>query len=97
MNDKLIESLARQAGYKHPEHVGQCEIYAYFDHKLLVELVLEEAIKACRNEWYELNNLYSSGDLSDPRAIGIHIGQKHGVMKSMFKIKEHFGIKDHGL
>ena len=41
MNER-IEKLAKQAGYKHPDAVGECEDYAYFDHKEFAELIVRE-------------------------------------------------------
>ena len=43
MNER-IEKLAREAGFKHPDHVGQCEIYAYFDHEKFAELIVSKCI-----------------------------------------------------
>jgi hypothetical protein len=37
-----IQELAREAGFEHPDHVGSCEIYAYFDHEKFAELLLRE-------------------------------------------------------
>jgi hypothetical protein len=31
MYNKRIQELAEQAGYKHPDAVGKCEDYAYFE------------------------------------------------------------------
>ena len=43
MNER-IEKLAKQAGYKHPDAVGECEDYAYFDHKEFAELIVKECL-----------------------------------------------------
>ena len=43
MNEK-IDQLARAAGFKHPDHVGLCEEYAYFDHVRFAELIVQECI-----------------------------------------------------
>jgi len=40
--NKRIQELAEQAGYKHPDAVGMCEDYAYFDHKKFAELIIRE-------------------------------------------------------
>ena len=47
MNQEQIEKLAKQAGFKHPDHVGLSEEYAYFDHKKFAELVAKEAKLEC--------------------------------------------------
>ena len=44
MNER-IRLLAVQAGYKHPDAVGECEDYAYFDHDKFAELLIEECAK----------------------------------------------------
>ena len=41
MNER-IQELAEQAGYKHPDAVGTCEDYAYFDHEKFAELIVVE-------------------------------------------------------
>jgi hypothetical protein len=41
MNEQ-IKLLAEQAGYKHPDAVGRCEDYAYFDHEKFAELIIQE-------------------------------------------------------
>ena len=41
MNERIKE-LAEQAGYKHPDAVGMCEDYAYFDHQKFAELIVRE-------------------------------------------------------
>ena len=43
MNEK-IDQLARAAGFKHPDHVGLSEEYAYFDHVRFAELIVQECI-----------------------------------------------------
>jgi cupin superfamily acireductone dioxygenase involved in methionine salvage len=46
MNER-IQELAEQAGYKHPDAVGTCEDYAYFDHEKFAELIVRECLEAC--------------------------------------------------
>ena len=43
MNER-IQKLAEQAGYKHPDAVGKCEDYAYFDHEKFAELIVKECV-----------------------------------------------------
>ena len=43
MNER-IDKLAEQAGYKHPDAVGRCEDYAYFDHEKFAELIVRECV-----------------------------------------------------
>jgi len=49
MNER-IKNLAEQAGYKHPDAVGTCEDYAYFDHEKFAELIIRECIDKIENE-----------------------------------------------
>jgi hypothetical protein len=46
MNERIKE-LAEQAGYKHPDAVGTCEDYAYFDHEKFAELIVLECTDIC--------------------------------------------------
>jgi hypothetical protein len=41
MNERIKE-LAEQAGFRHPDHVGLSEEYAYFDHEKFAELLVKE-------------------------------------------------------
>ena len=48
--NKRIRELAIEAGYKHPDAVGMCEDYAYFDHEKFAELIVQECIKQARKD-----------------------------------------------
>ena len=48
MNER-IRQLAEQAGYKHPDAVGECEDYAYFDHEKFAELIVKEFVVVVEN------------------------------------------------
>ena len=48
MNER-IDQLARAAGFKHPDHVGLCEEYAYFDYVTFAELIVRECIAICQD------------------------------------------------
>ena len=67
MNERIRE-LARQAGFEHPDHVGTCEIYAYFDHEKFAELIVEE----CANVADE--NYIHRGSRTCGLAIRLHFG-----------------------
>lgn len=45
--NKRIQEIAEQAGYKHPDAVGACEDYAYFDHEKFAELIIREFAYNC--------------------------------------------------
>ena len=64
-----------------------------FDPERFAELIVADCIDELRHEWYDLNN----GELDvlgDARATAILVGQKNGVLKSISKIKKHFGVKE---
>ena len=44
--DEIIE-MAKQAGYKHPDAVGQCEDFAYFNIEAFAKLIAAKERKAC--------------------------------------------------
>lgn len=61
-----IERIAREAGFKHPDAVGNCEDFDYFDMRKFAALVLEEAAKVCR----ELENGFARPyEYSDDLAV----------------------------
>lgn len=49
MTDELIE-MARQAGYQHPDAVGQCEDFAYFDIEAFAKLVAAKERERIANQ-----------------------------------------------
>jgi len=60
------------------------------------ELIVRECIKECKQEWYELNaeSVADDDPFRDPRATGIRVGQKNGILKCISKIKLHFGVEE---
>jgi len=50
MNER-IKQLAEQAGYKHPDAVGKCEDYAYFDHEKFAELLVQDCADFVRENY----------------------------------------------
>ena len=56
------------------------------------ELIVRECVNQCRQEWYDLNNAVPKEN-ETLRDIGIRVGQKNGVLKTISRIKEHFGIE----
>ena len=61
MNER-IDQLAREAGFKHPDHVGLCEEYAYFDHVRFGELIVKECTDICEY-WDKSVNYTSHGQI----------------------------------
>jgi hypothetical protein len=49
MMNERIKELAERAGYKHPDAVGRCEDYAYFDHEKFAELIVRECVAICQD------------------------------------------------
>ena len=71
MNERIRE-LARQAGFEHPDHVGTCEIYAYFDHEKFAELIIKECLDQC---YYRgMNDELYAGQLKAAAYIEEHFG-----------------------
>jgi hypothetical protein len=60
------------------------------------ELIVRECIKECNQEWYDFNaeSVADDDPFKDPRATGIRVGQKAGVLKCISKIKQHFGVEE---
>lgn len=80
MNERIRE-LARQAGFEHPDHVGTCEIYAYFDHEKFAELIVRECAEISeQSQWSEAKGEY-------------YEGFNEAMIYVSNKIKEHFGVE----
>lgn len=75
----VIDELARKAGYKHPDAVGQVEDYAYFDHTKFAELLVAECIEVCRRGKFDRKDVLET----------IHFDG--GVRYCMNAIDDHFG------
>ena len=56
------------------------------------KLIVQECVAQCRQEWYDLNNTESKEN-ETARDIGIRVGQKNGVLKTISRITQHFGIE----
>lgn len=56
------------------------------------DLIIEACINQCRQEWYDLNN--DPKVETDPRSIGIRVGQKGGVIRTMSRIRKYFGMSE---
>ena len=84
MNER-IDQLARAAGFKHPDHVGLCEEYAYFDHVRFAELIVRECIEKITT--YDLVPGHSA-KWEDIYDIHTRLLQDLGE-----ELKEHFGVE----
>jgi hypothetical protein len=60
------------------------------------ELIVKECVNECKQEWYDLNaeSVADDDPFLDPRATGIRVGQKNGILKCISKIKKHFGVEE---
>ena len=88
MMNERIKELAEQAGYKHPDAVGECEDYAYFDHEEFAELIVRE----CINEIAYIgkaNEVF--GDRTDRGGLNHILWTTETAIE---KIKQHFGVKN---
>ena len=75
MTQEEVIELARQAGYQHPDAVGQCEDFAYFDLEAFAKLVAEKEREACAKLCEDLdvedwqNRTWDIGTLDCAKAI----------------------------
>ena len=99
MNERIRE-LAVQAKLRAPvllQHWGKIDALTDSEQEELqnvekfAELIVQECVNQCRREWYDLNNA-APKENETLRDIGIRVGQKNGVLKTISRIKEHFGI-----
>ena len=78
MNER-IDQLARAAGFKHPDHVGLCEEYAYFDHVRFAELIVRETLNEMSEQMFKFNDDQSNNPT---------------WYKAMQAVEKHFGVKE---
>ena len=64
MNDR-IEELAKQSGYKHPDAVGLCEDYAYFDHNQFANLIIQECVALLPDDCQSNNGCHMSWTIKE--------------------------------
>ena len=62
MNER-IQELAEQAGYKHPDAIGRCEDFAYFDLTKFAELVVRECMR--KTAGYLLEDEFGGSDVKE--------------------------------
>jgi hypothetical protein len=99
--NKRIRQLALDAGIGFTlwDDSGREMIDNYTPEEYLekfAELIVKECVKECKQEWYDLNaeSVADDDPFKDPRATGIRVGQKAGVLKCISKIKQHFGVEE---
>lgn len=76
MTKEDIIRMAREAGFKHPEAVGQCEDFAYFDLERFAALVAQferdACAKVCETEWSNVaERMYGEECAAAIRARGL--------------------------
>lgn len=94
MNERISALFCRAGGSVTVTENSVLTYTEHFDPEKFAELIVEECLKELRKEWYELNAETIDDAFADPRATGIHIGQKNGAIKCISRIKEHFGIEE---
>ena len=62
--------MAREAGYQHPDAVGACEDFAYFDIERFAQLVAKKAVEAAKAE--ERANIINLMMIQHEAAAGRH-------------------------
>ena len=82
--DEYTDNKIQMRGEYHPDW------HSIRDTKF-AELIVQECVNQCRQEWYDLNNA-APKENETSRDISIRVGQKNGVLKTISRIKEHFGI-----
>lgn len=90
MNNRIRE-LAVQAGLISSESDEFDPTCLTISQKKFAELIIDECIMQCRQEWYELNNAEQKEN-ETARDIGLRVGRKNGVIKIISRIDQHFGI-----
>ena len=93
MNEQIKE-LIKQATTIEEHKWGVS--YDNFDKEKFAELIVKECIRECKQEWYDLNaeSVADDDSFRDPRATGIRVGQKAGVLKCISRIKKDFGVEE---
>ena len=97
--NKRFQELAEQAGIEFTYDPTETPMRAFaecWEDELakFTELIVQDAVNQCRQEWYDTNNDPELNAETDPRMIGIKIGIKQGAMKCISRINKHFGIKE---
>lgn len=91
MNERILE-LAKEAGYKHPDAVGSCEDYAYFDHAKFAELIIQECTQLLFDESERLYAYTSECDNMRHSDDAEMCAEK--CMDNIRMITEHFGVEE---
>lgn len=94
MNQR-INDLMKQANKDIPLGKDFWPALEQFSEKF-AELIVQECVNECRKEWYELNaeSIADDDPFADPRATGIRVGKKNGILKCISNIKKHFGVNE---
>jgi hypothetical protein len=87
MNERL-QQLAKQAHFYQAD-----DNYFTAAQEEFARLIVRECVDQLRQEWYDLNNTESDTP-GDARAVAILVGQKNGVLKTIARVKRHFGVEE---
>ena len=96
MNERIYELFEQALIEFKQEHEYATYIVPDPIKKKFAELIVKECIRECKQEWYDLNaeSVADDDSFRDPRATGIRVGQKAGVLKCISRIKEYFGVEE---
>jgi len=92
MNEHIKSLLPNPFAVDYQYKDGPLDLYTEEEMLRFAESIVKECIKQCNQEWYDLNNA-APVENELPRDIGIRVGQKNGVLKSINRIKKHFGVE----
>jgi hypothetical protein len=100
-DSELFKKLVKDAGIQLVHWDDSPRLYIEnmtYDGNLakFAELIVRECVNECKQEWYDLNaeSVADDDPFLDPRATGIRVGQKNGILKCISKIKQHFGVEE---
>jgi len=65
------------------------KVYAESYDTKFAELIIQDCVQVCKQEWYDLNNAPAVADESE-RDIRFRSGEKVGVINCINKINQHF-------
>jgi hypothetical protein len=99
MNERIRELAEQARDYATTRHPVSNIVLSVNSEKFeekFAELIVRECVNECKQEWYDLNaeSVADDDPFLDPRATGIRVGQKNGILKCISKIKQHFGVNE---
>lgn len=90
MNEK-IKKLIEQSYDQVPHERDWDAMSSVFNKEKFANLLLKEVLKETQKVWYQLNDT-PPAEGETLRDVGIHIGQKAGIMKVAQHLRKHFDV-----